>query len=242
MGHWMAGATFATVEHLMAALAGAGVDNCRVQLSNDEVPIMDGSAREFSSALAEKDAVVAIPDSVAQCIKVLKRVEVQAGDGRLVSLQPCSEESAAQQGQLHISVQVDFGARIQDGAGGIQSFEFEKSDFIQTVSAARTFCFYEDIQRMRSLGMALGGSLDNAVVFQDGLAINPSGLRFVDEVARHKALDVLGDLYLGGALAGEYIGLRPGHVLNQSLLRELFSSSDNFALSPILNLSEVQYQ
>ena len=220
------GMTFSTVEHVLAALSGADVDNAFIDMSSDEVPIMDGSSLSFSKELAVPNAVIPIPRSNIKVFRILSRVEVTNPDGRMVSIEPiCSANSVG--GPVHddlkISVEIDFGNRIQEGSGGLQSIEVWRKDFVRDLAGARTFCFIEELEAMRAMRLAMGGSLDNAVVFSGGRALNPGGLRFVDEAVRHKALDAVGDLRLGGRLIGHYKGVRPGHALNHRLLAKLFS-------------------
>jgi UDP-3-O-[3-hydroxymyristoyl] N-acetylglucosamine deacetylase len=143
----------------------------------------------------------------------------------MVSIEPLTADDTDVGHDLHISVDVDFGERIQDGAGGRQRAEFWRKDFLTEAAAARTFCFYEDLKLLRSMGLTAGGSLENAIVFASGRALNPGGLRCPNEIARHKALDALGDLRLGGRLLGRYRGIKPGHSLNHRLLQKLFTSA-----------------
>ena len=221
---------FSTVEHIIAALYGADVDNAVIELTSSEVPIMDGSSLAFSEKLMSPNAVVPIPYSSVKVFRVLRLVSVLSDGGRSVSIEPlCSERpSSIAPCDLHISVQVDFGDRIRDGAGGSQRLTLWRKDFHRELAAARTFCFHEDVEAMRARRLSLGGSLDNALVFAGGRALNKGGLRYADEVVRHKALDALGDLRLGGRLVGRYTGVRPGHALNLRLLRKLFAGTDRW--------------
>ena len=225
IGKRMSGQTFHTVEHILAAMYGADVDNAIIELSSDEVPIMDGSSLLFAQELAIPNTVVSIPNTNIKVYRVVRRVEVSDGGNRSVSIGPLSLENTASH-DLKVTVYVDFGDRIQEGAGGSQKIEFWRRDFAREVAAARTFCFLDDLEAMRRMRLSMGGSLDNALVFSEGRILNSSGLRFPDEVVRHKALDAIGDLRLGGRLIGHYIGIRPGHALNLRLLRKLFTGSD----------------
>jgi UDP-3-O-[3-hydroxymyristoyl] N-acetylglucosamine deacetylase len=226
LGDVIKGVTFSTVEHVLAALSGADVDNAFIDVSSDEVPIMDGSALPFSKELAVPNVVVPIPRSKIKIFRILRRVEVVNPDGRMVAVEPiCSENTTGEpvHDDLKISVEIDFGDRIQEGSGGLQRIEVWRKDFARDLAGARTFCFIEELEAMRAMRLAMGGSLDNAVVFSSGRALNPGGLRFADEAVRHKALDAVGDLRLGGRLVGHYTGVRPGHALNHRLLAKLFS-------------------
>jgi UDP-3-O-[3-hydroxymyristoyl] N-acetylglucosamine deacetylase len=227
-GKKLSGQIFSTVEHVLAALSGANVDNAEIELSSPEVPILDGSSLPFTEQLMAPDTVIPIQNSRVKIIRVLKHIEVRSNGGRSVSLAPLSSEhtSAADPHDLKITVHVDFGDRIQDGAGGSQRLTMWRRDFHREVAAARTFCFLEDVQAMRAMRLAVGGSLENALVFSGGRLLNPGGLRYADEVVRHKALDAVGDLRLGGRLVGQYTGIRPGHALNLRLLKKLFTGID----------------
>eukprot|EP00802_Teleaulax_amphioxeia_P018141 Tamp_18323.p1 GENE.Tamp_18323~~Tamp_18323.p1 ORF type:complete len:371 (-),score=46.11 Tamp_18323:144-1256(-) len=241
-GAWLAGSTVATVEHLMAALSGAGIHNAAISMTGGEVPIMDGSARDFTTALSAQKCC--IPRSRLRRVVVQREVVVEAGRGgaggaqRRVSLTPWNpdvedERGRAICGQLLLSIKVDYGdfIRCPLGAQSAQTFEMERSQFLSLAADARTFCFAHDIAWLRRWGLARGGSLENAVVFENGHVLNAGGLRYSNEVARHKALDALGDLALGGVLVGVYRGDKPGHALNVALLRRLFSSPQNYCIS-----------
>jgi UDP-3-O-[3-hydroxymyristoyl] N-acetylglucosamine deacetylase len=222
------GMTFSTAEHILAALSAAEVDNAFIDVSSDEIPIMDGSALPFSKEFAVPNTVIPIPQSQVKICRILRRVEVVNPDGRMVSIEPISSQSMPGEpprNDLKITVDIDFGDRIQEGSGGRQRIEVWSKDFARDLAGARTFCFIEDLEAMRARRLAMGGSLDNAVVYSGGRALNAGGLRFADEAVRHKALDALGDLRLGGRLVGHYKGVRPGHALNHRLLQKLFAST-----------------
>lgn len=205
------GVTVGTVEHLMAALAGCGVDNLLIELTGPEVPIMDGSALPFV-ALIEQAGLVS-QAAARRAIRVVKPVEVRDGDRR-VSVTPASTVS--------FSFEIDFpdaAVARQEGYIRLANGAF-KSDLAQ----ARTFGFLRDVERLRASGLALGGSLDNAIVVDEGRVLNADGLRYGDEFVRHKVLDAIGDLYLAGApLLGHFHGVRSGHALNNILLRVLMA-------------------
>jgi len=207
------GVSVMTVEHLMAALAGLGVDNAVIALDGPEVPVMDGSAAPFvflieCAGLREQTAP-------RRFVEVLKPVRVSDGDTR-ATLTPSDGFS--------IGFDIDFRA----AAIGRQRafFDAATDSFKQALAGARTFGMAEDVERMRSRGLALGGSLDNAVVVQGDQVLNAGGLRYRDEFVRHKMLDTLGDLALAGApILGHFHGSRSGHALNNRLLRALFSDA-----------------
>lgn len=206
-----AGASAATVEHLMAAFAGLGVDDVIVELDGPEVPAMDGSSAPFVELMLQ----VGLTQSPAprRAIQVLKPVEVEDGARRAVFLPSV---------KAVIDVEIDF----DDEAIGRQQFEFEVSleAFADLVAPARTFGFRRDLNMLLKNGLARGGSMENAVVLDEGKVANPEGLRFADEFVRHKALDALGDLYLAGApILGLYRAVRPGHGLNAKAVEALLS-------------------
>jgi UDP-3-O-[3-hydroxymyristoyl] N-acetylglucosamine deacetylase len=202
-----AGAHIATIEHLMAALAAMGVDNAIVELDAPEPPAMDGSAEPFMF-LIECAGVVSLPARRA-VLRILKHVRVTEGEkfAALVPDNGCS-----------VDVAIDF----KSPAIGQQRIAVNLSGmrFKTDLARARTFGFAHEVAYMQSKGLALGGSLDNAVVIQDDAVINPSGLRYADEFVRHKALDAVGDLFIaGGPFWGRYIGNQAGHKLNNMLVR-----------------------
>ncbi len=203
--------TVSTIEHLMAALAGSGVDNAIVELDGPEVPILDGSAALF---LAMIDRAGTQPqDAARRAIKVLKPVRVEAG-GATAELIPDHGFS--------MSFEIDFDTpliRRQDLLLNVDGDTFRSE-----LSRARSFCLLDEIERMKAAGLARGGSLDNAVVIDGDRVMNAGGLRYADEPVRHKLLDAVGDLYLaGGPLIGHFRGYRSGHALTRRLLVELFS-------------------
>lgn len=213
------GATVGTVEHLLAALYGLGVDNARVELDGPEVPILDGSAQPFVELIREAGGTVA-QRRPKRFIVVLKPVEVSEDGGqRSARLEP------AKSFQLHCAIDFDHPLLKH------QSFQMTFSDmnFFREVARARTFGFGRDVDRMLSLGLARGGSLQNAVVIDDFSIRNPEGLRFPDEFVRHKVLDAIGDLALLGApIVGRYVGNRSGHLLNTRLVTALLSQPKAF--------------
>jgi UDP-3-O-[3-hydroxymyristoyl] N-acetylglucosamine deacetylase len=207
------GVSVATVEHLLAAFAGAEIDNVIVELDGPEVPVMDGSAEPFLF-LIERAGIVE-QDAPRRAIKVLKPVRV-ADEDSAAALEPDVT--------FNVSFEIDFSSqrvRRQDIALSIDAETF-KAD----LARARTFGFLEEVERLRAAGLARGGSLDNAVVVSDGKVLNSGGLRYADEFVRHKVLDAVGDLYLaGGPIVGHFHGVRSGHAMNRRLLETLFADS-----------------
>jgi len=209
-----AGVTVSTVEHLMAAFAGCGIDNATVELDGPEVPVMDGSSAPF--VFLVECAGVVEQNTPRRYIEILKPVEVKEG-GRAASLAPADKFS--------VSFAIDFASELV----GEQNCYFEMRDgsFKAELSRARTFGFAGEVEKLHALGLALGGSLENAVVVSGDRVLNEGGLRYSDEFVRHKALDSIGDLYLAGApILGHFHGERSGHALNNRLLRTLFADAD----------------
>ena len=215
------GTRVATVEHLMAALAGCGVDNAIIELDSPEVPVMDGSSEPFVF-LIECAGVV---DQAAprRAVMVRRPVAVEEGEAR-AALEPSDS--------FLISLDIDFASR----AIGRQELHLEVSDlsFKREISRARTFGFLHEVEALRAAGLARGGSLDNAVVVDGDQVLNEDGLRFEDEFVRHKVLDCIGDMALAGApILGRLRGRRTGHGLNNRLLRALFADRENYVLAPV---------
>ncbi len=215
------GVTVSTVEHLMAALAGCEIDNVVIEVDGPELPIMDGSAQPFV-AMIERAGVVeqARP---RRAIRIHRTVEVRDGT-RSVSLAPLNGFS--------VNFEIDFKA----SAIARQELAIEPANgtFKSDIAKARTFGFIEDVDRLRSAGLALGGSLENAIVISDGRVLNEEGLRYKDEFVRHKILDCIGDLYLAGApILGHVHGIRSGHALNHDLLRAVFEHDDAWSYTSL---------
>jgi UDP-3-O-[3-hydroxymyristoyl] N-acetylglucosamine deacetylase len=208
------GLTIGTVEHLMAALAGAEIDNVVVELDGPEVPIMDGSAAPFVFLI--ECAGVAEQDAPRRAIRILETVTIGDGD-KSACLMPDAGFS--------MSFEIDFASRAVSQQD--LSIVFDSETFKTEISRARTFGFLHEVDQMRAAGLARGGSLDNAVVVSGDTILNEGGLRYADEFVRHKLLDSLGDLYLAGApMIGHFRGLRSGHLLNRKLLEALFAAPD----------------
>lgn len=226
-----AGVSVGTIEHLMAALSGMGVDNAEIHLNGPEVAILDGSSAEFVAALA--DAGLQIQDGLRQVIRVLKPVEIRDGD-KIARLDPAETAS--------FSFDIDFAS----AAIGRQrcAVALTPDVFARDISKARTFGFLHEVEAMRRAGLARGGSLDNAVVVDGDSILNEGGLRFKDEFVRHKILDAVGDLFLAGCpIIGRYHGDKAGHALNNRLLHALFADRSAWrydvltAATPTLALS-----
>jgi len=206
------GISVSTIEHIMAALAGLAINNALIEIDGPEVPILDGSAAPFVAAILARGIQ---PQNGPSCaIRVLKTVEVREGEA-LARLEPAE--------MLEIDFRIDF----TDGAIGRQSRRLNMANgaFVRELSDSRTFCRQSDVDAMRAKGLALGGTLENAVVFDGDKILSPGGLRYRDEPVRHKMLDALGDLSLAGApLLARYTGIRAGHALTNRLLHTLFET------------------
>jgi UDP-3-O-[3-hydroxymyristoyl] N-acetylglucosamine deacetylase len=215
-----------TIEHLMAALAGAGVDNVLIEVDGPEVPIMDGSAAPFSF-LIECAGIISL-ETPRKVIEILRPVRVTDGKA-FAELRPFERgETHAGVPTLDLEVSIDFA----EAAIGRQTrtLRLTPENFREAVAPARTFALASDINHLRDLGFAKGGSLDNAIVVDGSKVLNPGGLRMKDEFVAHKLLDAVGDLALAGAaLHGRFIANRPGHSLNNKLLRTLFSRQNAWA-------------
>jgi UDP-3-O-[3-hydroxymyristoyl] N-acetylglucosamine deacetylase len=212
------GVTIATVEHLMAALWGMGVDNALIQLEGPEIPIMDGSSEPFVFLI--ECAGLKTQDVSRRVIEVLKPVTVQEGNST-ATLSPAE------------GFTIDITISFPHPAIGTQHavYDFSKTSFKQSLCRARTFGFVQEVEKMHRMGLALGGSLKNAIVIGDQGVVNEEGLRYADEFVRHKALDAVGDYFLaGGFLQGHVTTSKPGHGINNKLLRALFADAENYRI------------
>ena len=218
------GAKVATVEHLMSACAGLGVDNMYVDISAEELPILDGSAASFVFLL--QSAGIELQNAPRRFIRLTKPVEVREGQGAL--------EKWARLEPYHgykLSFEIDFDHPAVDASGQRVVFDMSTGSYSKDIARARTFGFTKDVEMMRANGLALGGGLDNAIVMDDYKVLNSEGLRYDDEFVKHKILDAMGDLYLvGKPLLASYSAFRSGHALNNKLLRELLSRTDAWEL------------
>jgi UDP-3-O-[3-hydroxymyristoyl] N-acetylglucosamine deacetylase len=209
------GARVATVEHLMSAFAGLGVDNAYVDLSATEVPIMDGSAGTFVF-LIQQAGIVDQP-AARRYVRVKKALEIVDGDKR-VRLEPYDG--------FKLAFSIEFDHPVFDDTTSRVEIDFGKVSFVRELSRARTFGFMQDVENMRAAGLGRGASLDNAIVIDDFRVLNSEGLRFDNEFVRHKALDAVGDLYLlGHPLIGAFSGHKSGHAMNNQLLRALLADA-----------------
>ncbi len=213
------GATIATIEHLMAALAGIGVDNALIEIDGPETPIMDGSAAQFVQAI---DSVGLVTQARRRkFLKVLKSVYVEHGRSR-------AELKPADAG-FRVDVEIDF--EVATIGKQRRAFDVDPQTFRSEICKARTFGFVADVKKLWAAGFALGSSLDNSVAIDGDRIMNPEGLRYRDEFVRHKALDAVGDLALAGApIIGAYHAHRPGHALNAAVLSALFADKANYEL------------
>ncbi|MEJ2452556.1 MAG: UDP-3-O-acyl-N-acetylglucosamine deacetylase [Candidatus Thiodiazotropha sp.] len=210
------GVRVSTVEHLLSAFAGLGIDNAYVDVSAPEVPIMDGSAGPFVFLL--QSAGVEEQNKAKRFIRIKRKVEVVEGDKR-ASFEPFEG--------FKVTFSIDFDHPAFKERAQFATVDFSSTSFVREVSRARTFGFLRDIEMLRQKELALGGSLDNAIVVDDYRIMNEDGLRYEDEFVKHKILDAIGDLYLlGHSLIGAFSGHKSGHALNNRLLRELISQED----------------
>ncbi len=210
--------TVATVEHLMAALAGLGIDNAYVDLSAPEVPIMDGSAAPFVFLL--QSGGIAEQGAPKRFIRIKRKLRVEDGE-KWAEFRPYSG--------YKVNLSIDFDHPIFKKHTQSASINFSTMSFIKELSRARTFGFLRDIEALRARNLTLGGTMDNAVVLDDYRVLNEDGLRYEDEFVKHKILDAIGDLYLlGHSLLGEFTGYKSGHGLNNKLLRALRADEKAF--------------
>ena len=213
------GARISTVEHLTAALSALGIDNLFVDVNAPEIPVMDGSAQPFIYLFSS----IGIQDlpSPKKFLRVKRKVRVE-NEGKWAELTP------AESG-FHLDLQIDFDHPAMDRDKQHYAVDFTGQTFATDISRARTFCFMRDVEFMHAHNLALGGSLDNAVVLDNNRVINPEGLRYEDEFVKHKMLDAIGDLYMDGhSILGSFKAYKTGHDLNNRLLRALLSDSANY--------------
>ncbi|WP_111414241.1 UDP-3-O-acyl-N-acetylglucosamine deacetylase [Billgrantia lactosivorans] len=210
----------ATVEHLMSALAGLGIDNAYIDLSAPEVPIMDGSAGPFVFLI--QSAGIAEQEAPKQFIRIKREVVVQDG-GKEARFLP-------HQG-FKVTFAIEFDHPVFEDQKQTAVVDFSTTSFVKEVSRARTFGFMRDLEYLRANNLALGGSLDNAIVVDEYRIVNEGGLRYEDEFVKHKVLDAIGDLYLlGYSLIGEFRGVKSGHALNNQLCRALLAQPDAYEI------------
>ncbi len=216
------GAKVLTVEHLMSACAGLGLDNLFVDITAEEVPILDGSAASFVFLL--QSAGIALQNAPKHFMRVLSVVEVSEGEGAARKWARLSPHNG-----YKLSFEIDFDHPAVDSTGQRVVFDTDGGSYVRDIARARTFGFTKDVEAMRANGLALGGGLDNAIVMDDYKILNSEGLRYDDEFVKHKILDAMGDLFLlGRPLLAAYSAFRSGHALNNRLLRELLSRPEAY--------------
>ena len=216
------GAKVLTVEHLMSACSGLGLDNLFVDITAEEVPILDGSAASFVFLL--QSAGIALQNAPKHFMRVLDTVEVSEGEGAARKWARLSPHNG-----YKLSFEIEFDHPAVDATGQRVVFDTDGGSYVRDIARARTFGFTKDVEAMRANGLALGGGLDNAIVMDDYKILNSEGLRYDDEFVKHKILDAMGDLYLlGRPLLAAYSAFRSGHALNNRLLRELLSRPEAY--------------
>ena len=219
------GVSVSTIEHLMGALYGLGIDNALIEIDNQEVPILDGSAKLCVEAISKIG--IKNTDAPIKIIKILKKIEF-IDENKTITIEPSK-----------ISLDIDFELKYTNELIGTQRnlikvFESDLSDIYNS----RTFCLFEDIEKLKEMGLAKGGSLDNAIVVKNNQVLNQKGLRNQKEFVNHKILDCMGDLYLAGyKIIGKIICSQGGHLLTNNLLRKVFSNKSNFSVSEITEKS-----
>ena len=213
------GVVVSTIEHLLSAIYAYGIDNLRVVLDNDEIPILDGSASGYCMLIEE--AGIQEQEESKKAIKIKKEVVVTTEDGKRVSLKPSNR------------IVYDFEIKFNHPAIGQQKFHFDYSieEYKESIAKARTFGFLHEVQYLRSIGLALGGSMENAIVLDETKILNPEGLRYEDEFVRHKILDAIGDMaLLEYTMIGEYEAVAGSHHLNHLLTKKLYEDKDNYEI------------
>ena len=215
------GAKVSTIEHLMGALLGLGVDNVIVEINNEEVPILDGSAKNFIEKII--NVGLKVSSAPIKVIKINKKVVFQEGE-RFISIEPSK-----------LSLEIDFELKYENSVIGNQKNKINLyEDELEDIFNSRTFCLYEDIEKIKKIGLAKGGSLDNAIVVKDNEIINKDNLRNVKEFVNHKILDCIGDLYTCGyRMIASVVCSQGGHYLTNQLLRKLFENKENFSIIEI---------
>ena len=219
LGDLESGRFISTIEHLMSAISAYGIDNIKISVDANEVPIMDGSALSFCMMLDE--AGISEQGEPKQVLVVKKEVIIKDG-AKMVALRPSSSPK--------FNFSIDFARSAAIGKQSF-SFEFSKKTYLEHIARARTFGFLDDVKKLNAMGLALGGSLDNAIVIDGDKILNPDGLRYENEFVRHKILDAIGDLNVFGAqILGDYEAIAGSHELNHKLSLELLSDASNYEL------------
>ena len=213
-----------TIEHLMSACAGLGLDNLYVDITAEEVPILDGSASSFVFLL--QSAGIALQNAPKRFIRVKRSVEVREGEGPTLKWARLDPHHG-----YKLSFEIEFHHPAVDSTGQRVEFDMDRGVYTRDIARARTFGFTRDVEMMRANGLALGGGLDNAIVMDDYKVLNSDGLRYDDEFVKHKILDAMGDLYIvGKPLLAAYSAFRSGHAMNNQLLRALLAQPDAYEI------------
>jgi len=211
-----------TIEHLMSACAGLGLDNLVVDISGEEVPVLDGSAASFVYLL--QSAGIELQDAPKRFLRVLRTVEIREGEGaslKWARLEPYNG--------YRLSFEIEFNHPAVDSTGQHFTFDMGSGQYKRDIARARTFGFSKDVDMMRARGLGLGGSMDNVIVIDDSRVLNAEGLRYDDEIVKHKILDAIGDLHIAGKpLLASYTAFKSGHALNNKLLRKLLADAGNY--------------
>ncbi len=215
------GAKVSTIEHLMGALFGLGIDNALIEIDNEEVPILDGSAKEFIEKILL--AGIDVSEAPIKIIKINKEVIYSEGE-RFISIKPSA-----------LSLDIDFELKYKNNVIGNQKNKVKVyEDDLSDIYNSRTFCLFEDVEKIKKMGLAKGGSLENAIVVKENEILNPNGLRNDKEFVNHKILDCIGDLYTSGfRMVGSIICSQGGHYLTNRLLRKIFENKENFSILEI---------
>jgi UDP-3-O-[3-hydroxymyristoyl] N-acetylglucosamine deacetylase len=213
-----------TIEHLMSACAGLGLDNLAIDITAEEVPILDGSAASFVFLL--QSAGIELQNAPKRFLRVKKTVEIREGEGaslKWARLEPFHG--------YQLSFEIEFNHPAVDATGQRVEFDFSSGNYRRDIARARTFGFTKDVEMMRARGLGLGGNMDNVIVVDDYRVLNTDGLRYGDEFVKHKILDAIGDLYIAGKpLLARYVAFRSGHALNNKLLRKLLADASAFEI------------
>ncbi len=224
------GVVISTIEHLLSAVYAYGIDNLRVVIDNDEVPVLDGSSAGYCLLLDEVG--IKELDESKKAIRIKKEVSITTDDGKRVSLKPSNR------------IVFDFSIDFENPVIGQQEYHFDYSieEYKENISRARTFGFLHEVQYLRSIGLARGGSLENAIVIDNNKVLNPEGLRYDNEFVRHKILDAIGDMaLLGYTMIGEYDAHAGSHHLNHLLTKKLYENEENYEIIDLEEASEVAH-
>lgn len=223
------GARISTVEHLLSAMSGLGIDNAYIDITAGELPIMDGSAGPFIFLI--RSAGIEEQSAPKKFIRIKRKVIVSEGD-KSASLEPFEG--------FKISVKIDYQHPVFNDHNQVATFDFSTASYVKEVSRARTFGFLSEFEFLRKNNLALGASLENSIAFDDHKVLNEDGLRYQDECVRHKVLDAIGDLYLlSHSIIGSFVGYKSGHTLNSQLLRDLLKNPDSYEIVSFENESDV---